>query len=70
MNLLYVTNGAAVGIFGMVLSGAFCDIHWTKEKREFLVGSMSRQRIRYQLTSNASKKAEWVTEILKKQENP
>ena len=31
MNLLYVTNGAAVGIFGMVLSGAFCDIHWTKE---------------------------------------
>ena len=39
MNLLYVTNGAAVGIFGMVLSGAFCDIHWTKEKREFLVGS-------------------------------
>lgn len=40
MNLLYVTNGAAVGIFGMVLSGAFCDIHWTKEKREFLVGSI------------------------------
>lgn len=33
-------NGAAVGIFGMVLSGAFCDIHWTKEKREFLVGSI------------------------------
>ena len=40
MNLLYVTNGAAVGIFGMVLSGAFCDIHWTKEKREFRVGSI------------------------------
>lgn len=40
MNLLYVINGAAVGIFGMVLSGAFCDIHWTKGKRVFLVGSI------------------------------
>ena len=40
MNILYVINGGAVGIFGMVLSAAFCEIRWTKEKRIFLAGSI------------------------------
>lgn len=31
-------NGMAVGIFGMVLAAAFCDIHWTM-RRKLLMGS-------------------------------
>ena len=30
-NAIYLLNDAAVGIFGMVLSAAFCDIAWTKK---------------------------------------
>ena len=31
MNALTVPNGAAVALFGIALSAAFCDIHWTKK---------------------------------------
>lgn len=40
MKLLYLANGLAVGLFGMVLSAAFCEVVWTHEKRRALVGSM------------------------------
>lgn len=33
MNLLFLINLASVGIFGMILSAAFCDILWTRQKR-------------------------------------
>lgn len=41
MNSISLLNGTAVGIFGMVLSAAFCDIHWTKRKRLLMVGCMA-----------------------------
>ena len=31
MNALTVPNGVAVALFGIALSAAFCDIHWTKK---------------------------------------
>lgn len=40
MKLLYLANGLAVGVFGMVLSASFCEVVWTHEKRRALVGSM------------------------------
>lgn len=40
MNALTVPNGVAVALFGIALSAAFCDIHWTKKNRMILaVGS-------------------------------
>lgn len=39
--VLYILNGAMVGIFGMLLSASFCDIHWNKQKRLAMVGSMA-----------------------------
>ena len=33
-------NGVAVGLFGMLLSAAFCDIVWTRRKRLIMVGCM------------------------------
>ena len=33
MSALSLLNGAAVGIFGIVLSASFCDICWTKKKQ-------------------------------------
>ena len=33
---LPVLNGMAVGIFGMILSAAFCDVVWSKQKRIWL----------------------------------
>lgn len=40
MNALTVPNGIAVALFGISLSAAFCDIHWTKKNRIILaVGS-------------------------------
>ncbi len=36
-SLLTALDGAAVCIFGVVLSAAFCDIRWTARKRWFLV---------------------------------
>ena len=40
MNALTVPNGVAVALFGIALSAAFCDIHWTKKNRIILaVGS-------------------------------
>lgn len=41
MNAISTINGIAVGIFGMILSVAFCDIYWTKKKRLLMVGSMA-----------------------------
>lgn len=40
MDLISVLNGLAVGIFGMVLSAAFCDVYWTKRKQYLMAGSM------------------------------
>ena len=36
---LSLCNLAAVGIFGIVLSAAFCEIEWTRRRRLLLVGS-------------------------------
>lgn len=41
MNGISLINGISVGIYGMVLSGAFCDIIWTKKKYRFLAGSIA-----------------------------
>ncbi len=41
MNNLSVINGIAVGVFGMLLSAAFCDILWTKQKRLLMVVGMA-----------------------------
>lgn len=41
MNVIYLLNHMFVGIFGMVLSAAFCDIAWTKRRRCILLGSMA-----------------------------
>ena len=35
---LSLCNLAAVGIFGIVLSAAFCEIEWTRRRRLLLVG--------------------------------
>lgn len=40
MSGLYIANGIAVGIFGMLLSAAFCDICWTIKKKWSLLGCM------------------------------
>ena len=39
MSILTLANGAAVGIFGIVLSASFCDIGWTKKKRTVMLAS-------------------------------
>ena len=41
MNTVELVNGIAVGIFGMILSAAFCDIIWTKRKYWFMAGSIA-----------------------------
>lgn len=41
MNVVYLLNHTFVGIFGMILSAAFCDIAWTRQKRGMLIGSMA-----------------------------
>lgn len=38
MNFITMTNGGAVGIFGIILSAAFCDIVWTRQKRLLMAG--------------------------------
>ena len=40
MNGLYIANGIAVGVFGMLLSAVFCDIIWTRKKRWIFLGCM------------------------------
>lgn len=40
MNVVYLLNHTFVGIFGMILSAAFCDIVWTKHRRRIFLGSM------------------------------
>lgn len=39
MNLLMIINKGAVGIFGILLSAAFCEIRWTRRKKVFLTVS-------------------------------
>ena len=41
MDVISTINGIAVGIYGMILSAAFCDIYWTKKKRILMAGSMA-----------------------------
>lgn len=41
MNYIYLINLTSVGIFGMILSAAFCDIVWTQRKGLALTGSMA-----------------------------
>lgn len=41
MNAVYLLNHTFVGIFGMVLSAAFCDIAWTGRKRRVFWSSMA-----------------------------
>lgn len=41
MNILHLINLTSVGIFGMILSAAFCDIHWTKKKIVCMAASMA-----------------------------
>ena len=40
MNVVYLLNHTFVGIFGMVLSAAFCDVAWTRRKRCIFLGGM------------------------------
>lgn len=41
MDLISLLNGAAVAIFGMVLSASFCNICWNRKKYFIMVGSMA-----------------------------
>lgn len=41
MNVVYLLNHTFVGIFGMILSAAFCDIVWTTRKRRILLAGMA-----------------------------
>ena len=41
MDTIELLNGIAVGVFGMILSAAFCDIVWTKRKYGYLAGSIA-----------------------------
>lgn len=41
MSYIYPINLFAVGIFGMILSIAFCDIQWTRTKALIMAGSMA-----------------------------
>ena len=41
MSIVYLCNHTFVGIFGMVLSAAFCDIAWTKRKYYILGGGIA-----------------------------
>ncbi len=41
MSDIYLINLFAVGIFGMILSVAFCDIQWTRKKTLFMAGGMT-----------------------------
>lgn len=41
MIVIYLANLTSVGIFGMVLSAAFCDIVWTRKKLLILTGGMA-----------------------------
>lgn len=41
MNHIYLINLFAVGVFGMILSTAFCDIQWTRLKALVMAGSMT-----------------------------
>lgn len=39
MSNIYLMNLFSVGLFGMILSTAFCDIHWTRQKALIMAGS-------------------------------
>lgn len=41
MNCISLINGMSVGIFGMILSAAFCNIIWIKHKQLLMLGSMA-----------------------------
>lgn len=41
MSSIHILNLTSVGIFGMILSAAFCDIFWTWQKRLVILGSMA-----------------------------
>ena len=41
MNIIELLNSTSVGIFGMVLAAAFCDIRWTKQKYIFIGSSIT-----------------------------
>lgn len=40
MNIIPTINLTAVGVFGLVLSAGFCDIRWTRQKKQFMAGCM------------------------------
>lgn len=41
VNVLFMLNGASVGVFGIVLSAAFCDIVWTRRKKLLMAVCMA-----------------------------
>lgn len=41
VNSISMINGVSVGVFGMLLSVAFCDIRWTRRKKLVIAGSMA-----------------------------
>lgn len=45
MSVIYLLNVTSVGVFGMVLSAAFCDICWTRKKALAVAGSMAAMLI-------------------------
>lgn len=40
-NSIVVINGASVGVFGMILSAAFCNIQWTKQRKLIITAGMT-----------------------------
>lgn len=40
-NMIVVINGASVGVFGMILSAAFCDIRWTRQRKLIITAAMA-----------------------------
>ena len=41
MSSIHLLSFISVGVFGMILAAAFCDIHWTPRKRLAMLGGMA-----------------------------
>lgn len=41
MSMLHLINLTSVGVFGMILSAAFCDIHWTRKRLWGMAATMA-----------------------------
>ena len=41
MSVMYLLNNISVGVFGIILSAAFCNIVWTRRKHMAVLGTMA-----------------------------